>query len=120
MTLKVVIQQIREIINKSLIDLKYEVIEYDVSEPPKAEFGDLTTNVAFLLSKRMAKKPIEIAREIVDNSINFQITNSGNNSLILNANAHVSGHINFNINYVNFNNFLITFIEQNKLLLPNI
>jgi len=35
MTLEVVIQQIREIINKSLIDLKYEVIEYDISEPPK-------------------------------------------------------------------------------------
>ena len=120
MTLKVVIQQIREIINKSLIDLKYEVIEYDVSEPPKAEFGDLTTNVAFLLSKRMAKKPIEIAREIVDNSINFQITNSGNNSLILNANAHVSGHINFNINYVNFNKFLLAMVKKNNLLLPNI
>ena len=120
MTIKKVIQQIREIINKSLIDLKYEVIEYDVSEPPKTEFGDLTTNVAFLLSKRMAKKPNEIAREIVDNSINFQIVNRGNDSLILNANAHISGHINFNINYVNFNNFLVRFIEQNKLLLPNI
>lgn len=120
MTLKEVIHQIREIINKSLVDLKYETIEYDVSEPPKTEFGDLTTNIAFLLSKRMHKKPNEIARELVYNSINLQLKNMGNDSLILNADAHISGHINFNINYVNFNKFLLSLVNKNKLLLPNI
>lgn len=120
MTLKEVIHQIREIINKSLVDLKYETIEYDVSEPPKTEFGDLTTNIAFLLSKRMHKKPNEIARELVYNSINLQLKNMGNDSLILNADAHISGHINFNINYVNFNKFLLALVNKNKLLLPNI
>ncbi|MGI9011163.1 MAG: arginine--tRNA ligase [Nitrososphaeraceae archaeon] len=120
MTLKEVIHQIREIINKSLVDLKYETIEYDVSEPPKTEFGDLTTNIAFLLSKRMHKKPNEIARELVYDSINLQLKNMGNDSLILNADAHISGHINFNINYVNFNKFLLALVNKNKLLLPNI
>ena len=120
MTLKEVIHQIREIINKSLVDLKYETIEYDVSEPPKTEFGDLTTNIAFLLSKRMHKKPNEIARELVYNSINLQLKNIGNDSLIRNADAHISGHINFNINYVNFNKFLLALVKKNKLLLPNI
>ena len=120
MTLKEVIHQIREIINKSLVDLKYETIEYDVSEPPKTEFGDLTTNIAFLLSKRMHKKPNEIARELVYNSINLQLKNMGKDSLIQNADAHISGHINFNINYVNFNKFLLALVKQNKLLLPNI
>jgi arginyl-tRNA synthetase len=120
MTLKEVIHQIREIINKSLVDLKYETIEYDVSEPPKTEFGDLTTNIAFLLSKRMHKKPNEIARELVNNSINLQLKNMEKDSLILNADAHISGHINFNINYVNFNKFLLTLVKKNKLLLPNI
>ena len=120
MTLKEVIHQIREIINKSLVDLKYETIEYDVSEPPKTEFGDLTTNIAFLLSKRMHKKPNEIARELVYNSINLQLKNMGKDSLIRNADAHISGHINFNINYVNFNKFLLGLVKKNKLLLPNI
>lgn len=120
MTLKEVIHQIREIINKSLVDLKYETIEYDVSEPPKTEFGDLTTNIAFLLSKRMHKKPNEIARELVYNSINLQLKNIGKDSLIRNADAHISGHINFNINYVNFNKFLLGLVKKNKLLLPNI
>lgn len=120
MTLKEVIHQIREIINKSLVDLKYETIEYDVSEPPKTEFGDLTTNIAFLLSKRMHKKPNEIARELVYNSINLQLKNMGKDSLIRNADAHISGHINFNINYVNFNKFLLGLVKKNKLLLPNL
>src|ERR687897_1987340 len=118
MTLKEVINQIRQIVNKALLDLEYEKIEYDVSEPPKTEFGDLTTNIAFLLSKRIHKKPNEIAKELVSNSINFQLNNIGKASLILNANAHISGHINFNINYAIFNKFLLKMVKQKDLLLP--
>ena len=118
MTIKEVINQIRHIVNKALLDLEYEKIEYDVSEPPKTEFGDLTTNIAFLLSKRIHKKPYEIAKEIVFNSINFQLKNIGKDSLILNANAHISGHINFNINYAIFNKFLLKLVKQKDLLLP--
>lgn len=118
MTLKEVINQIRQIVNKALLDLEYEKIEYDVSEPPKTEFGDLTTNIAFLLSKRIHKKPNEIAKELVSNSINFQLKNIGKDSLILNANAHISGHINFNINYAIFNKFLLKLVKQQDLLLP--
>ena len=118
MTLKEVINQIRQIVNKALLDLEYEKIEYDVSEPPKTEFGDLTTNIAFLLSKRIHKKPNEIAKELVSNSINFQLKNIGKDSLILNANAHISGHINFNINYAIFNKFLLKLVTQKDLLLP--
>lgn len=118
MTLEEVINQIRQIVNKALLDLEYEKIEYDVSEPPKTEFGDLTTNIAFLLSKRIHKKPNEIAKELVSNSINFQLKNIGKDSLILNANAHISGHINFNINYAIFNKFLLKLVKQKDLLLP--
>ena len=118
MTLKEVINQIRQIVNKALLELEYEKIEYDVSEPPKTEFGDLTTNIAFLLSKRIHKKPNEIAKELVSNSINFQLKNIGKDSLILNANAHISGHINFNINYAIFNKFLLKLVKQKDLLLP--
>ena len=76
MTLKEVINQIRQIVNEALLELEYENIEYDVVEPPKTEFGDLTTNIAFLLSKRIHKKPNEIARELVNNSINYQLKNN--------------------------------------------
>ena len=120
MSLKEVIHEIREIVNRSLLDLKYEVINYDVSEPPKNEFGDLTTNIAFLLGKKNRKKPYEIARELVYNSINIQLKNRNKYSLILNAEAHPSGHINFNINYEHFNNFILEIVKQEKLSFPDI
>ncbi|HJU58195.1 MAG TPA: arginine--tRNA ligase [Nitrososphaeraceae archaeon] len=120
MNLKEVINEIRKIINRSLLDLEYDVIDYNVSEPPKSEFGDLTTNIAFLLGKKSHKKPYDIARELVYNSINIQLNNIDEDSLILNAEAHPSGHINFNINYKNFNNFILEIIKQHKLLFPDI
>jgi arginyl-tRNA synthetase len=116
MTLKEVIDQIRQIVDKALFDLEFEKLDYDISEPPKTEFGDLTTNIAFLLSKRLNKKPNEIAKELVYNSINLQLKSIGKNSLILNANAHISGHINFYINYVTFNKFLLQWVNENDLL----
>jgi arginyl-tRNA synthetase len=120
MSLKEVIHEIRRIVNRSLLDLKYDVINYDVSEPPKSEFGDLTTNIAFLLGKKNHKKPYEIARELVYNSINIQLKNKGKDSLILNAEAHPSGHINFNINYKHFNRFILEIVKQEKLSFPDI
>src|ERR671910_409027 len=120
MSLKEVIHEIRRIVNRSLLDLNYDVINYDVSEPPKSEFGDLTTNIAFLLGKKNHKKPYEIARELVYNSINIQLKNKGKDSLILKAEAHPSGHINFNINYEHFNNFILEIVKQEKLSFPDI
>ncbi|HEX6294012.1 MAG TPA: arginine--tRNA ligase [Nitrososphaeraceae archaeon] len=120
MSLKEVINEIRKIINRSLLDLKYDAINYDVSEPPKTEFGDLTTNIAFLLGKKNHKKPYEIARELVYNSINIQLKNIDKDSLILNAEAHPSGHINFNINYKNFNKFILEIVKQEKVSFPDI
>ena len=120
MSLKEVIHEIRKIINRSLLDLKYDFINYDVSEPPKSEFGDLTTNIAFLLGKKNHKKPYEIARELVYNSINIQLKNMDKDPLILNADAHPSGHINFNINYKHFNKFILEIVKQEKLSFPDI
>ncbi|HYZ94992.1 MAG TPA: arginine--tRNA ligase, partial [Nitrososphaeraceae archaeon] len=120
MSLKEVIHEIRRIVNRSLLDLKYDVINYDVSEPPKSEFGDLTTNIAFLLGKKNHKKPYEIARELVYNSINIQLKNKGKDSLILKSEAHPSGHINFNINYKHFNRFILEIVKQEKRLFPDI
>src|SRR5829696_4331210 len=120
MSLKEVINEIRKIVNRSILDLKYNVSNYDVSKPPKSEFGDLTTNIAFLLGKKNRKKPYEIARELVYNSISIQLKNRVKDSLILNAEAHPSGHINFYINYKNFNKFILEIVKQDKLSFPNI
>jgi arginyl-tRNA synthetase len=41
-----------------------EGVNFKVEKPRKKEFGDLATNVAFLLSKTLKKPPLEIAQEI--------------------------------------------------------
>jgi arginyl-tRNA synthetase len=41
-----------------------EGVNFKVEKPRKKEFGDLATNVAFLLSKSLKKPPLEIAENI--------------------------------------------------------
>jgi arginyl-tRNA synthetase len=53
MTLRVLIHQVRELVSSALTSAGYPVIEFDVSEPPQKAFGDLSCNVAFLLSKHL-------------------------------------------------------------------
>ncbi len=41
-------------------------IDFKVEKPRKREFGDLATNVAFLLTKHLKKNPYEIAAELAE------------------------------------------------------
>ena len=43
------------------------------TDPQKADFGDINTNIALLLSKPLQKNPREVAQEIVDNFQNDMI-----------------------------------------------
>ena len=57
---------IKENILISLIDYKIDIGLEDFSlSPPKQEsFGDLSSNIALLISKQIQKNPLEIAEEI--------------------------------------------------------
>ena len=57
---------IKENILESLIDYKIDIGLEDFSlSPPKQEsFGDLSSNIALLISKQIQKNPLEIAEEI--------------------------------------------------------
>ena len=57
---------IKENILISLIDYKIDIESEDFSlSPPKQEsFGDLSSNIALLISKQIQKNPLEIAEEI--------------------------------------------------------
>ena len=61
MTLRILIHEVRELVSSALTSAGYPVIEFDVSEPPQHAFGDLSCNVAFLLSKHLKKPPTKIA-----------------------------------------------------------
>lgn len=86
----------KEAIKEALRSLNYPLVEFNVDEAP-AEFGDLYTNVAFLLSKMIKRKPSEIADEIVNNITLKEIR----------VYAHKSGYINFVIDSLSFVNSIL-------------
>ena len=66
MTLRILLHEVRELVSSALTSAGYPVIEFDVSEPPQHAFGDLSCNVAFLLSKHLKKPPTKIATELAE------------------------------------------------------
>jgi arginyl-tRNA synthetase len=93
MTLRILIHEVRELVSSALTSTGYPVIEFDVSEPPQHAFGDLSCNVAFLLSKHLKKPPPKIAIELVE-ALRPRIQGS----YILSTES-AGGYINFRANY---------------------
>ncbi len=47
--------------------LNYPIIEFTIEEPKDTKFGDLSSNIALLISKELKKNPKDIAKSIIDN-----------------------------------------------------
>ena len=93
MTFQVLINEVRELVSFALTSAGYPVIDFGISEPLQQEFGDLSCNVAFLLSKHLKKPPSKIATELAE-AIRPRIQGS----YILSVDS-VGGHINLKANY---------------------
>jgi arginyl-tRNA synthetase len=107
MTFRILIRQVRELVSSTLTSAGYPLIEFDVSEPPQKGFGDLSCNVAFLLSKHLKKPPQKIATELAE-SIRLHIQNS----YILSTDA-AAGYLNFKANYARFSPATLSFALSN-------
>jgi arginyl-tRNA synthetase len=59
-------EKIRKILKNSVRKLfpKIKIPEFQVEHPEKKEFGDYSTNLAFLIAKELKKKPNEISNQI--------------------------------------------------------
>jgi arginyl-tRNA synthetase len=97
MTFRAFVAETRRAVAASLTSAGYPDVVFDVSEPPRKEFGDLTCNVAFPLSKQLKKAPAAIAAELIENHIRPSITKQG--SLIKSVEPHPAGYVNFYANY---------------------
>ena len=76
------------------LDIKNE--NYTLTEPAKENFGDLSCNVAFLLTKQLQKSPSDIASILAEQCNRYLITTSTKSqSYVLSVVAHESGYINF-------------------------
>jgi arginyl-tRNA synthetase len=59
-------EKIKEILKNSARQLfpKIKISEFQIEHPEKKEFGDYSTNLAFLIAKELKKKPSETANQI--------------------------------------------------------
>ena len=91
-----VLNQVRENVSKIIEEKGYDNVTF-VVEPSKSGFGDITCNVAFLLTKSLKKSPQEIAQEFVD------VYDINLNDELEKVEAHQSGYLNFFLDINPFN-----------------
>ncbi|HEY7081565.1 MAG TPA: arginine--tRNA ligase [Nitrososphaeraceae archaeon] len=116
MTFRAGIEEIRTLIANYLRTLGIDEVKYDVMQTPRTEFGDLTTNVSFLIAKKTGLKPSDIARKFVESQIKLHIDDCksiGKSSLIESAYPHPAGYINFKLNTANIASSTLTEILGN-------
>jgi arginyl-tRNA synthetase len=104
MTFRVLLIEARELISKGLTNLGYPQESFEVSEPGRQEFGDVSSNVAFQLGKKLKEKPYSIALRLVEDYLKAALEDKKKNrqlSLILSVEAHPAGYVNFKANYEN-------------------
>jgi arginyl-tRNA synthetase len=97
---QILLDEITSNVNKSLQELDYPTVKFTV-EPAKKGFGDVSSNVCFLLAKDLKKKPNEIAQKL---SENYQKHLS---DLVSKVEAHPSGYLNFFANMNKLNELVI-------------
>ena len=93
-----IINQVEERTSEIINGKGYDDVDF-VVEYSRSGFGDITCNVAFLLTKSLKKTPQEIAQEFVGEY------NLGND--LEKVEAHKSGYLNFFINNNSFNNAVL-------------
>lgn len=89
MTLRLLFAEIRTAVQKISADLGYPVVEFDVSEASKSDFGDVSCNIGFLLAKPLKKRPSEISESIA------KIYRDNMTDFVSQVNVHPSGYLNF-------------------------
>src|SRR3970040_3127685 len=71
-------------------------------EPAKPGFGDVSSNVSFLLAKHLKKSPKEIADSLSEKYLHSPST------LVSKVESHPSGYLNFFANWEKLNQFILS------------
>lgn len=114
MSFKKFISESNEVIKYALGKLNIKNESYTLTEPTRDEFGDLSCNVAFLLTKELQKSPYTIASILVEQYPQFR---NGKNpeslSYVSSVVAHESGYINFKAHFTLIGKEIIADILKN-------
>ncbi len=88
MTFQLILDEIKNNLKKILDDLSISDVTFSV-ELAKPGFGDVSSNIAFLLAKELKKNPKEITQML------FEKYSQCSSTLVLKTEAHPSGYLNF-------------------------
>ncbi|MGC9062645.1 arginine--tRNA ligase, partial [Calditerrivibrio sp.] len=102
---------IKEAIDKALRKYDLESVNYTIEIPKKSENGDFSSNVAFVLSKALKKRPLDIANEIVSDI---------DKKIFSKVEVAPPGFINFFLSKEPYYNFLRAIIEKPDFHIENI
>lgn len=101
MTFRSILDEIENNLKKILSDLSVSDVNFSV-EPAKPGFGDVSSNVSFLLTKQLKKSPKDIAEMISQKYQELQQT------LVLKSEPHPSGYVNFIANWEKLNQLILS------------
>ena len=87
--------------------MKISDVNFDLSPSKNPKFGDLSTNVAMLLTKQLEKKPTDIANKIVDNL-------ALDKNIISEINVTQPGFINFRISKDYYRSIVKIILDKNS------
>ncbi len=99
-----IVENVINEINRSLeevlafYNLTKSEVNFEISEPHVKDFGDFSTNICFLLAKKLRKSPSEIADHIVNTILPASSALMNKNGLIDLVSFVNPGFINFRIN----------------------
>lgn len=94
-------QKVREQISEALAITGIQSPTIEVSVPPSKEFGDFSTNIAFIIAKQNKENPRDVAEKIM------QKLNLTKFELLDRAEVAGAGFINFHIEYQEFGKSLL-------------
>ena len=101
MTFKSIIDEIENNLKKILDELSVPEVSFSV-EPAKTGFGDVSSNISFLLSKHLKKSPKDIATML------YEKYEKCISILVFKSEAHPSGYLNFHANWEKLNQLILS------------
>ena len=101
MTFKSIIDEIENNLKKIQSDLSVDPVGFSV-EPAKPGFGDVSSNISFLLAKQLKKSPKEIAQILSERYSTCA------NTLVIKSEAHPSGYLNFFADWGKLNQLILS------------
>jgi arginyl-tRNA synthetase len=99
---------LKKIIINSIKKLNLPVKEFVIDQPKDSKFGDLSANIALVLSKELNQKPRDIAKSIIDN-LEFE------SDKIDKTEIAGPGFINFYISDNHYRNELLNILDDKYL-----